>query len=81
MNSKNDKIMIATKHQPPHISHLLPFYTFDTSFTQVFVFFLFDFHLYTRSSPPSDLLPYHHSTKSFCLSLPFRPPPLAFLSH
>lgn len=33
--------------------------------------FLFVFHLYTRSSPPSDRLPFHHSTKSlsFCLWL------------
>lgn len=52
MNSKKDKIIFATKHQPPHNSHLLPFYTFDTSFTQVFMFFVFVFHLYTRSSSP-----------------------------
>lgn len=75
MNSKNDKIIFATKHQPPHNSHLLPFYTFDTSFTQVYVF-LFVFHLYTRRSPSSDLLSYHHSTKSLFLSLTLRPPPL-----
>lgn len=39
--NKNNKIIFATKHQSPHDSHPLPFYTFDTSFkSSLFVCFL-----------------------------------------
>lgn len=76
MNSKNDKIIFATKHQPPHNSHLLPFYTFDTSFTQVFMFFCLFFICTLEAVPPqtSFLTPLHQ--ESFFPSLTFHPPPL-----
>lgn len=51
-NSKNDKIIFATKHQPPHDSHRLPFYTFDTFLTQVFMGFFCLFFICTLGAVP-----------------------------
>lgn len=77
----NNKIIFATKHQPPHDSHPLPFYTFDTWFKSsfFFVFLLFFLNLYTKSSPPQSS-PFSTTPTSVSLSVCLSPSflPLSF---